>query len=357
MFEPILHSFEHALTITAFVLAMMLLIEYLTVQTKNNILKYISKNIWWQVVIAALLGVIPGCLGTFVAVSLYAHRVIGFPALVTVMIASSGDEAFVMFSEIPEQALYINIVLFAVAIIVGFILNLIFKDKNFMKLSNNMLHSHKTPDCVCFDKKKLIEEYKNISFERVLLLAGAFAFLFFILTGKIGHGHGGEHGEHHSFFQPKTIIFLIVGSIMLFIVATVPEHFLIEHLWKHTIKKHLLRIFLWTFGALLVIEIFIPLLNLSEETFKNISENYFILLLLVAVLVGFIPESGPNLVFVFLFASGFIPLSILIANSVVQDGHGGLPLLAESPKSFVYSKIINMVVGFLIGLAGFAIGF
>ncbi|MBN2662761.1 MAG: arsenic efflux protein [Bacteroidales bacterium] len=346
MFEPIAHSFEHAIMIASFVLSMMLLIEYVTVQTKNKILKAIGKNIWWQVIIAAMLGIIPGCLGTFVAVSLYAHRVIGFPALVTVMIASSGDEAFVMFSEIPEQALYINLALILIAIIVGFILNLIFKDKNFMKLHNNMLHSHSDPNCVCFDWKMLVEEYKNISFQRLLLIVGSVLFLFFLFTGKIGPAEWNE----------KKIIFLIVGSIMLFIVATVPEHFLIEHLWKHTIKKHLFRIFLWTFGALLVIEIFIPMLNLTEETFKNISDNYFVLLLLVAVLVGFIPESGPNLVFVFLFASGFIPLSILVANSIVQDGHGGLPLLAESPKSFVYSKLINMVVGFIVGLAGFAVG-
>jgi len=347
MFHTIEHSFEHAIMITAFVLSMMLLIEYFTVQTNNKILKAIGKNIWWQVIIAAFFGIIPGCLGTFLIVSLYAHRVVGFPALVTVMIASSGDEAFVMFSEIPQQALYITLGLFAISIIVGFILNVIFKDKNFMKLTNNMLHSHSTPECVCFNKKFLIEDYKNISFHRVLLLFGSLAFLFLLFLGKIGPAEWNE----------KRIIFFVVGLVMFFIVATVPEHFLKEHLWKHTIKKHLFRIFLWTFGALLVIEIFIPMLNLTEETFKTISDKYFILLLFVAVLIGFVPESGPNLVFVFLFASGYIPLSILVANSIVQDGHGGLPLLAESPKSFIYSKLINILVGFVVGFAGFALGF
>jgi len=78
------------------------------------------------------------------------------------------------------------------------------------------------------------------------------------------------------------------------------------------------------------------MLNLSEKTYKNISDKYFNLLLLAVVIIGFVPESGKKLVFVFLFASGYIPISILVANLIVQDGHGGLPLFAKSPKSFIY---------------------
>jgi hypothetical protein len=33
----------------------------------------------------------------------------------------------------------------------------------------------------------------------------------------------------------------------------------------------------------------------------------------------------------------------------VQDGHGMLPLLAESGKDFLKVKAINMVVGLLVG--------
>jgi hypothetical protein len=80
-------------------------------------------------------------------------------------------------------------------------------------------------------------------------------------------------------------------------------------------------------------------------------------LLIIAVLVGVIPESGPNLVFVIFFFNGTIPFSILLANSIVQDGHGALPLLAESKKSFIIMKLINMVVAFLAGLTGILLNF
>jgi hypothetical protein len=77
----------------------------------------------------------------------------------------------------------------------------------------------------------------------------------------------------------------------------------------------------------------------------------------MAVLIGFIPESGPHLIFVALFFNGIIPFSILLANSIVQDGHGALPLLAESRKNFIYMKLISGAAGLITGLIGLGVGF
>ncbi len=87
-----------------------------------------------------------------------------------------------------------------------------------------------------------------------------------------------------------------------------------------------------------------------------LSEN-LLMVLIVAVLVGIIPESGPHLIFVTLFAQGTIPISILLASSVAQDGHGMLPLLAESKKGFLAIKFVNVIVALLTGLTGYLLGF
>jgi hypothetical protein len=75
------------------------------------------------------------------------------------------------------------------------------------------------------------------------------------------------------------------------------------------------------------------------------------------VLVGIIPESGPHILFITLYATGNIPLSILLANSITQDGHGSLPLLAETRKDFLRMKGVNLLLGLLVGLAGLFFGF
>ena len=82
-----------------------------------------------------------------------------------------------------------------------------------------------------------------------------------------------------------------------------------------------------------------------------IGNNQF-LILLIAIAIGIIPESGPHIVFITLFVEGIIPFSTLLANSIVQDGHGALPLLAESRRGFFYVKGINLLIGLLIGMAG-----
>ena len=79
--------------------------------------------------------------------------------------------------------------------------------------------------------------------------------------------------------------------------------------------------------------------------------------LVIACLVGLIPESGPHLVFLTLYVQGSVPLSILLASSIVQDGHGMLPLLAHSRRDFVQIKLINLVVGLGVGALALALGF
>lgn len=69
----------------------------------------------------------------------------------------------------------------------------------------------------------------------------------------------------------------------------------------------------------------------------------------LAGLVGVIPESGPHLVFVTLFSQGNVPISVLVASCIVQDGHGMLPLLAESRADFLRVKAVNLEVGLGIG--------
>jgi len=44
---------------------------------------------------------------------LYAHETLNFASLGSVMIATLGDEAFVMFSKIPETAIKLNIIVLA----------------------------------------------------------------------------------------------------------------------------------------------------------------------------------------------------------------------------------------------------
>jgi hypothetical protein len=342
VFGTLLAVFKHAFMVTIFVMMMMLFLEYITVRTGGRWNRFFTRRSWMQIIFAAILGVLPGCMGTYVAVSLYVHRLFSFAALVTAMIATSGDEAFIMLGVMPGTAMLIFGILIVVAILSGFLVNIFMKNKTLMP-STDMhfeLHQH-DPQCTCYDKTLLIPQLKTITFERALLIFGSISFLVLLLSGGLGLVS----------WSWTKITFLVVTLMGLAMFITVPDHFLVKHLWGHVIRKHFLKVFLWTFAAFLIIHMIIPYLDLEAWLHTN---RFYVLL--IAVLIGILPESGPHIIFIFLFLDGNIPLSILVANSIVQDGHGALPLLAESRKSFVWMKIVNLIIGFAVGLTGHFMG-
>lgn len=339
----ILPVFKHTLMITGFVFVMMLVIEYVNVQTKGLWKNGITGSVWKQYIFAAILGAIPGCLGSFTAVALYSHRIITFGAIVTTMIATSGDEAFVMLAMFPAEAIGLTALIFIVGIIGGYVADKIpFFEKLTKKITEKSFPLHEEEKCVCFSKSSFLESLRKPSIYRITLLVVIFLFLLAVSSGMLA--------ASAKLWIKITVI--VVVSVAIIIIVSVPEHFLEKHIWEHIVLVHVFRIFLWTFGTLLVVHFAMGYLDLN-----NVIANNMLIVLVIAVLVGIIPESGPHLIFVTLFASGSIPFSILLASSISQDGHGMLPLLAESKSSFIYVKLVNVVVALVVGVVGYLLGY
>ena len=365
---------QETLMITSFVIIMMLLIEFVNVLTRGQLTKKLSQNPFIQVVTGTLLGLIPGCMGTFTAVSLYTHGMLSFGALVATMIATSGDEAFLMLAWIPRDALLVFAILGGIALISGLSVDKIFKKKNFAEKKQFKFDIHKQH---CGDKAIKLMSIKNFNFkpDRLFLIGIIGIILILSFTGWIGHHHSNklifsvpdkntselitiddiqqeymhshehhENCEHNHAEKNNNVdsnyhkhnhgidwikLTIIISSIIsLFIILFSSDHFVVHHLIDHVLKKHFLKIFLWVAGTLILISLLLHNFDVGLWIYNNM---FFILI--IAVLLGIIPQSGPHLIFVVLFIQGVIPFSILLASSIVQDGHGSLPLLAESKKS------------------------
>ena len=351
---------RNSFLITGLVITMMLMIEFINIHSGGRLFSKLLKHRFGQVVLGAGLGIIPGCVGGFAAVSMYSHKLLSFGALIAMMIATSGDEAFVMLAMIPKNALVLCAALFVVAVLVGWIVDLLTKkgskdtycDEGFQLHDE---HHHGNP----VHEKSTLRNLRHASAERIALLLGVVIFIIALAFGLLEHDHEHEHeavetASHLNIFDEYWInlFFALLSLFVVWFIATANEHVIKEHLWDHVIRKHFLPIFLWTFGALLVIELGLHYLNMESWINSNIPW-----MILLAVLVGIIPESGPHLLFVTLFASGRVPFSVLLASSISQDGHASLPLLAESKRSFVKAKLINALVAAIAGYGCYLIGF
>lgn len=357
---------QQTFIVSSFVIGMMMIIEYLNIQTQGSWSARLQRSPFGQIVLGSIMGIIPGCLGSYTMVSLYIHRVIMFPALVATMIATSGDEAFLMFSLIPKTAIKLHIILFLVALSAGLIVHFTVKNR-YIGLNGHgtlPLHSH-NHECHPRNLSSIVKNFKSISFTRALLVAGLLTALFLLISGIIDGDHhlntlmGNQAAVHHehtgnnSHAEADWIRYSLIAlfSILLFIVAIASDHFLQEHLWLHMLKKHFHKIFLWTLGVLIAIHI----LNYYVDLHSWITTNRW-LILAVALLVGIIPESGPHFIFVILYSQGVLPFSILLANSIAQDGHGTLPLLAESRKGFIMVKAVSILFAMAAGVIGLISG-
>lgn len=395
---------KNSYLITSLVLVMMIMIEYVNVASAGKWFGKLHNNSFRQVVMGALLGLIPGCIGGFAAVSLYSHGIIGLGALVAAMISSSGDEAFVMLAMIPRQAVILFGVLFVIGVVSGVIVDRFGRKRKIHIACENHfeLHDAHIERVPAIFKLSSYSALKKPSKELLVTLAGILVFVVAVFSGILEHSHDHHshiaephhlesvaehhiHTEdcHHDHFHSHSdaaesihnhsdeehihshsagfdifserwlnIVFACLSIVVLFLVAASDTHFFQEHIWGHVIKHHALKVFLWTAGALLVIQVGLQYLDISAWLRDNVY-----LMILLAALVGMIPESGPNMVFITLFASGLAPFSVLLTSSISQDGHTSLPLLASSKRDFIVAKVLNaliaVVVGSLVYLAGF----
>jgi len=280
----IIQSLSASFKIILIILVLMIVIELLVLKYKKQILSLVNKNTFLSYVLSSFFGIIPGCIGTFAMDSFYMSGLLGFGGIISVMIATSGDKAFILLSMATKgeiswiPIILLTCTLFVLGIIGGYIADALKKKTN-MK----------------FNTKCEIVHHKN---------------------------------------QEFTI-----------------KHFLKEHIFKHILKKHIWRIFIWLFLAIFVIE-----LLQGSITFDFTGQN-MIYVLITGALIGLLPISGPNIFFVVLFSKGLIPFSVLLTNSIIQDGHGLLPIMGFSMGDAVKIKIFNFIFGLIIGLILLLIGF
>lgn len=425
MLHIFIDSLRNAILITGLVIVMMMMIESLNIESKGLFFKGLKKTRIGQVIIGALLGSIPGCMGGFATVSLYTHRMFSFGALVAMMIASSGDEAFIMLAMIPEQAFILFAILFVLAIVVGIVTDLV-HDRIHKRHCKEYDHSGCGADTDCHDgyvvhhnvseadhsaqchhihnnapschhedsschqeRSKVIDAVagatakasRHYGWKRISMFIGLAIFITALATGQLGHDHSAHSGHDHSTHechehsahalhhehsdhsechheshsinlldeQWMNVLFAGLSIIVLFVLLFASDHFIEEHLWHHIIRKHLLTIFCWTFSVLLIVGIGLQYVRIDDWISSNTA-----LMVILATLIGIIPESGPHMVFVTLYATGIVPFPVLLASSISQDGHASLPLLAESRKSFLWAKIINCVVALAAGFISMA---
>jgi len=291
----------------------------------------------FQVPLAALLGSTPGCGGAVVVVAAYSSGNVGFGAVVATLTATMGDAAFLLIATRPDAALVVLPMSFVIGILSGWIVD------RFNRIDL-------TPDT-----SKQCEIAPLIGKSR----ARDYGYLLLGAPGLVvGGAQLGQVNITSLLGFPVEWLALIGTALGLFIWSTSKLKAMTNSKDSPVTRmaEETSFISIWVIGAYLVYDYAAAFAGFDlAAAFQTIAP----LLPLIAVLVGFIPGCGPQVLVATLYINGVIPFAALIGNAISNDGDALFPAIALNPKAaFVataYSAIPAIIVGY--GFYLFAPGF
>ena len=305
--------------------------------TKFDVKNFLSKTQKFHVGIASILGAIPGCGGAIIVVTQYIQGRISFGSLVAVLTATMGDAAFLILAIEPMTGLLIFGIGIIVGSISGYIIDLI-HGINFMQ-----------------SETKIKVEFEKIN--KTFVSNFNFFWLFLFIPGFILGILVAFQIEFDSSTYNTFLVFIAsAGAILsIFMWSLNP----LSDFQCSTDKSRgmLSRVVdttnfvtTWVISGFLVFEIFMYFTSLDLKIFFDL---WLPFVPLIAILFGFLPGCGPQVVVATFYLNGYIPLSAELGNAISNDGDALFPAIALAPKAAILATLYSAVPALVVAYGYF----
>ena len=326
-----LSSSDAYIAVSSFVGVTLLFFTFL--EKKNfNIQKIIEENKKLEIPICAFLGVIPGCGGAIMVMSLFTRKVVSFGAILAALISTMGDAAFLLIATKPQAALVILPVTFFAGIISGYIAQPF--TKNFLK--NNI---SKTIIADNLPRNKTSNKFYKLWF--IFLIPGVFLGLVNAFNIDLAFQILGLD-------IILTFSFLAALFCVLLWVLNPLTDIQMASIHENTYRRVVdttCFVTVWVIISFVLYE----LINLST---KGAIFNSLLLfgpfIPLAAIIIGFIPGCGPQIMITSMYVSGQIPMAAQIGNSISNDGDALFPAIAISARAAIVATLYSAIPAIFI---------
>lgn len=308
-----------------------------------------------QVMIAALLGALPGCGGAIIVATQFVSGRVGFGALVAVLTATMGDAAFLLLASKPSIGVSVVATGVIVGALTGLAVNKLHRDdylrpaveKSLEKLS---LKKDRNEQPV-FETK--IINIQGVFWQWLLLPAFAIALLGSFQIDINALLHLPEMGIEW-IGTTLIIVTLLLWSMTKEVKdyqSTVAEDSKV--FTSHPLQKAAQDTNFITAWVVLSFMLFELASSASGINFETAFTNWMILLPLAGLAIGLLPGCGPQLLVTSLYLSGALPLSAQLANAISNDGDALFPAIALAPKAALVATFYSAIPAFVVGYSYF----
>ncbi|TMP79534.1 putative manganese transporter [Pseudoalteromonas sp. S983] len=330
--------------VSVFVAATLLIYYYAIEHIPQLEMSYLSaKSKSLEVLFASVLGALPGCGGAIIVVTQYTKGQASFGAIVAVLTATMGDAAFLLLATRPTEGLTITAIGLVVGTLCGLIVNAIHKPDFLRPSAQEQKHQVKVLPT------KIIKISKPVwMFAIIPSLIIAFLIAFNVDFNQFGQ----YTSTSISLFGAAMALFTVViwaysskGESYKEVTSEDDECNPPSKIIKVLQDTHFVTA--WVVASFMLFEILVSVVGLDLKTWFM---HYAYLAPLIAVVIGFLPGCGPQIIVTTLYIQGIIPFSALAANAISNDGDALFPAIAMAPKAAViatlYTSIPALVVGY-----------
>ena len=334
------------IAVTSFVAGTLLLFYSLEKYCNIDLEHIFLKKPKLEVFLSSFLGALPGCGGAIIVLTQYSRGKASFGSVVAALTATMGDAAFLLIAKEPLIGLFIFFIGFIVGFISGVIVNLI-HGKSFMKMNG------------C-DVIKLNSKPSNYKTSKTLDLF----WIILIIPGIVFGILSAFQIDLDAFFSNELIenpitFYGFFAGLLCFVMWVIPIVSGYKYNPSGSNEKIIRRtvsdtnfITGWVILAFLAYELTVHLGNLDLEA---IFKSYYAFVPLIAIIVGFLPGCGPQILVTTLYLNGIIPLSAQIGNAISNDGDALFPAIALHPKAAVKATIYSGIPAIIVGYSYFFI--
>lgn len=353
LFEVMFAAIADAyLQVSTFVAGTLLLFFLAERAFKFDLTTALAESGKWQVPLAAALGALPGCGGAIIVVTKYVSGRLSFGSVLATLTATMGDAAFLLLAKEPLTGFFIIGLGFAVGVVTGYIVDAI-HGRDFMRPKNTDIVRH--PDLS--DPEH--EDFSNQMLDRIwmiIFLPGLVLGLMLAFQIDVDAMFGTENIS-----APASLLGFI-GGMLCFGMWALPR--LIPALRRSPATAEaaegdsIIRrtiadtnfVTSWVIFAFLLFEVTIHLTNLDLNALFG---SVVAFAPLIAVIIGFVPGCGAQILVTTLYLSGYLPLSAQIGNAISNDGDALFPAIALAPGAAIMATLYSAIPALLISYGWF----
>jgi len=327
------------LQVSTFVAATFLIIYGLERAMNIDATAMLRRDTIWQVPVAAGLGALPGCGGAIIVVTQYVTGRLSFGGVVAALTATMGDAAFLLIAQEPLTGLAMVVLGFTVGTLSGWIINAIhggdFLRGSATKPDAEVEFEHDDASTPLLDRIWL-----------AILAPGMVlaALVAFQVDVDSMFATGGLE-------RPATLLGVVGG--MLAVSMRLAPRFGIRGDTAFSAGGGLVRrtisdtnfVTVWVIFAYLAFELSVYFLGLD---LKSVFDGWALFTPMIAILLGFLPGCGPQVLVTTMYLSGIIPLSAQIGNALSNDGDALFPAIAIAPKVAIVATLYSAVPAIIL---------